>query len=248
MKRLIKILIIILILGVIGYSACNWYKGSLETAKKQEREKWQEMTEYLEYKITALKEELTLLKGVVVPREKLIEVFGEESIEVFPEEGQISLEKIERQIEAFFSYLDKQKYVTAIKLKGGTYHQFQQAVEKLSSNPPVVTGETESLYRLFQNLAHFYRVLGKKRVNLIKGMLENESEIIESVMKTFYLWFTMGNGAREEIKGRPSFEVLYKYSGYFLNTLAGRNYLLRRDPKVRILTTYYCVGNVKSFV
>jgi hypothetical protein len=241
MKRLIRISIIILILGIIGYFACNWHKGSLESARKQEREKWQEMTGNLEYKIAGLQEELTLLKGARVPGEKLIEVFGEESTEVFPEEEQISLEKIERQIAAFFSYLNKQEYVTAYKLEGGTYLEFQQAVQKLSSNSPIVTGEAASLYRLLRNLAHFYRVLGKKRVHLIKGILKNESEIIESAMKTFYLWFTLGNGSREKIKGRPSIEVLYEYSGYFLNTLAGRSYLLRRDSKVRILTTYYCV-------
>jgi hypothetical protein len=34
---------------------------------------------------------------------------------------------------------------------------------------------------------------------------------------------------------------LYEYAGFFLNTLAGKSYLLRRDSKVRILTSYYCV-------
>ncbi len=230
-----------MILAIIGYFAYNWHKGGLESARKQEREKCQEMTGNLEYKIAGLQEELTLLKGARVPGEKLIEVFGEDSTEVFPAEEQISLEKIERQIAAFFSYLNKQEYVTAYKLEGGTYLEFQQAVQKLSSNSPIVTGEVESLYRLLRNLAHFYRVLGKKRVSLVKGILKNESEIIESAMKTFYLWFMWGNDSRGKMKGRPSIEVLYEYSVYFLNTLAGRSYLLRRDSKVRILTTYYSV-------
>ena len=46
---------------------------------------------------------------------------------------------------AFFSYLDMQDYVKAYKLEKGTHHQFQQAVRKLSSNLPLVSGETESL-------------------------------------------------------------------------------------------------------
>jgi len=33
----------------------------------------------------------------------------------------------------------------------------------------------------------------------------------------------------------------YEYAGFFLNSLGGRSYLLRRDPGVRILTTYYSV-------
>jgi hypothetical protein len=34
---------------------------------------------------------------------------------------------------------------------------------------------------------------------------------------------------------------MYEYAGFLLNTLGGRSYLLRRSPKVRALTTYYCV-------
>ena len=49
------------------------------------------------------------------------------------------------------------------------------------------------------------------------------------------------NDTEEKIKGRPSLSVLYDYAGYFLNTLGGRSYLLRRDSKIRILSMYYCV-------
>jgi hypothetical protein len=83
--------------------------------------------------------------------------------------------------------------------------------------------------------------MGKKRIDLVKEILENEAEFIESVMETFYLWFTMNNNVKGRIKKGPSLKVLYEYSGYFLNTLAGRNYLLRRDPRVRILTMHYSV-------
>ena len=51
----------------------------------------------------------------------------------------------------------------------------------------------------------------------------------------------MNSDLTEKKDGRPSLKVLYKYSGFFLNTLAGRNYLLRRVPKIRVLATYYCV-------
>ena len=40
---------------------------------------------------------------------------------------------------------------------------------------------------------------------------------------------------------RPSLTALYEYAGFFLNSVGGRSYLLRRDSRVRILTTYYCV-------
>jgi len=103
----------------------------------------------------------------------------------------------------------------------------------------MVTGEMKNLYSLIRNVAHFYRVLGRKRVELIKEIMRNESEIIESVMATFYSWIILGSCCEEKIKGCPSLEVLYEYAGFFLNTLAGKSYLLRRDSKVRILTSYY---------
>jgi hypothetical protein len=72
-------------------------------------------------------------------------------------------------------------------------------------------------------------------------MLQNESEIIESIMKTFYQWYTMDDGGPAILAGRPAPRIIYEYAGYILNTLGGRSYLLRRSPKVRALTTYYCV-------
>ena len=86
-----------------------------------------------------------------------------------------------------------------------------------------------------------YSVLGKERISLTKDILDNEPEIIETAMQNFFLWFTMDNAALKELKDRPSDRVLYVYSGYFLQTLGGRGYLMRRDSKVRTLTYHYCV-------
>jgi NADH:ubiquinone oxidoreductase subunit C len=190
-------------------------------------------------KVTGLEEELASIKGETVPQQKLKEVFGTQT-GARTAEGPLSFEELEQQIKAFFTYLDEQDYVQAYELKGGTYQQFQQVIKKLSSNLPTVTGETASLYNLYRNMAHFFRVLGKKRVHLIRDILQNEADILESVMQTFYLWLTDTSG--NEVKtGRPTLNVMYAYSGFFLNTLAGKSYLYRRDSKIRRLTTYYSV-------
>jgi hypothetical protein len=110
----------------------------------------------------------------------------------------------------------------------------------MSANPPSITDETVSLYNLYRNMAHFFRILGKKRVNLVRDVLQNEGEILESAMQTFYSWTTYEAGDIS-LTGQPSLQTMYAYSGFFLNTLAGRSYLLRRDSKIRILTTYYSV-------
>ena len=147
----------------------------------------------------------------------------------------------ERQIAAFFTYLDNQPYVQSLNLAGGSYLQYQIAIEKLSAKPPIIVGEMDSLYNMVRNVAHFYRVMGKERVLLTRQVLQNESEVMETVMKTFYQWFTMDDGGQAALKGRPSMTAMYEYAGYILNTLGGRSYLLRRNPKIRALTTYYSV-------
>ncbi len=243
MDKVIKVGIVAAIVGIaayFGYSLfSSWHKENLETAKRHERVEWEKRTKELMEKVTGLEEELTSIKGESIPERKLKEVFGSESVFV-KEEQLLGFEEIEQQIKAFFSYLDEQDYVQAYELKGGTYQQFQLVLKKLSAQPPSITEETASLYNLYRNMAHFFRVLGKKRVNLTRDVLQNEGEILESAMQTFYLWTTDETGDKA-ITGQPTLKTLYSYSAFFLNTLAGRSYLLRRDSKIRILTTYYSV-------
>ena len=214
-------------------------KSSLETAKRHERVEWEKRTKELMEKVTGLEEEMASIKGESIPERKLKEVFGSDSA-VVKEEEPLGFEEIEQRIKAFFSYLDQQDYVQAYELKGGTYQQFQLVLKKMSTNPPSITDETASLYNLYRNMAHFFRVLGKNRVNLTRDVLQNEGEILESAMQTFYLWAT-DETADEQKTGQPTLKTLYTYSGFFLTTLAGRSYLLRRDSKIRLLTTYYAV-------
>jgi PHD/YefM family antitoxin component YafN of YafNO toxin-antitoxin module len=150
-------------------------------------------------------------------------------------------DEIERQILAFFTYLDTQPYIQSYQFEGGSYLQYQIALRNLSAKRPIITGEMDSLYNMVRNIAHFYRTMGKNRVFATRQVLQNESEIIETVMKTFYQWFTMDSSAQAKLAGRPSPQIMYEYAGYILDTLGGRSYLLRRSPKVRALTGYYCV-------
>ncbi|MGD8304202.1 MAG: hypothetical protein PVI55_17445 [Desulfobacterales bacterium] len=243
MDKAIKVGLVVAIIGIAAYFGYNlfssWHKESIETAKQQERVAWEKRTKELMEKVTGLEEEMASIKGENIPEGKLKEVFGSESAAV-KEEEPLDFEEIEQQINAFFTYLDEQDYVQAYDLKDGTYGQFQVALKKMSANLPSITGETSSLYNLYRNMAHFFRILGKKRANLVRDILQNEGEILESAMQTFYRWATYDAGDIS-VTGQPSLQTLYAYSGFFLNTLAGRSYLLRRDSKIRILTTYYSV-------
>lgn len=256
MDRTAKIIVAIVVViasGFLIYSKLvGWHKSKLEEAVALENKMWQNKTGKMREEIDLLTKELADYKGEKAPNDKLTEVFGNKSQdENETAEGEKGADdqgknppnivEIEEQIKSFFEYLDEQPYIKSFKLKEGTYFQYQIAIKKLSSKLPIVAGEMTSLYNIARNVAHFYRVLGKKRVLLIKQMLENEDQVIEPIMKNFYLWFTLKDDEKSTLHGRPSMANMYEYSGYILNTLGGRSYLLRRNPKVRTLTSYYCV-------
>ena len=175
-------------------------------------------------------------------KKKVIKIFRTEE----PVTQNLDLDEIERRINSFYLYLDQQQYVKSYKFFNGAKEQFQQIFKMLAGKPPIVTRETDSINDVLKNAFYFYRVLGKERISLIKDILENESDIIEPLMHTFYFWFTSRNEYSKPELTRPSLGQLYINACFFLETLGGRSYVLRRDSKVRILTLYYCLSIIEE--
>jgi hypothetical protein len=239
-KGLVVILIVAALCVLVFVNIMKWNKRSIQKAVTVEQENWQQKTAGLEQRIAGLEKKLSEAEAPADKDDRVTEALGQGPAEV--DQGKpVALADVENQVKTFFVYLDQQPYIEAHKLKGGIYQQYVESVDLLSKNEPVLVGETESLHRLFKNMAHFYRVLGKQRIGLIKSVLDNEYEIIEAVMQSFYRWYAFEDGSKASMAGRPSAEVLYAYSCYFLNTISGRSYLLRRDSKVRLVTYFYCV-------
>jgi len=243
MSKTVKIVIVIVILGIAGYVSYSqfgkWYGKSMDAALEQKEELRQERIEELEEQVYSLEEELGKQEDKLIPKEKLAEVLGEEAAAVTPEEKALNCEEIKRNSTAFFNHLDKQAYVQSYGITTGSHEFFKQILTQLSETTPRVTGEMVELSTLMTNMAYFYRVLGKKRVDLIREILNNESDISESVLTTFYQWATSCDRCDERGEECPSLETLYEYAGFFLNTLGGRNYLMRRTVQLRILVRYY---------
>ncbi len=149
-------------------------------------------------------------------------------------------EKVREDVVIFFDYLDHQDYVKSYKIKGGTYEHSKKLISKLAANPPVVSGETKDLFSILRNMAHFFRTLKRDNVSLIKGVLSNEKEITEPSMDMLFQWIVMET-ERKNREVKVSMANLYEYAGFFLNTLAGKAYLARRNSKTRILVTYYSI-------
>ena len=172
---------------------------------------------------------------------KTIQIFGTvNALEELISIGQ-SAEETDRLINDFFSYLDDQGYVRSYNLSGGSRKQFFQICRTLLADAPVTTRETDSLHYLVKNVYYFYRTLGKKKIILINDVLKNESDIVEPLMRLFYLWFTAPDRDYHDRMACPSLEQMYEYVSFFLETMGGRSYLFRRDPRIRTVAQYYCV-------
>lgn len=170
-------------------------------------------------------------------KKKVIKIFGTEELV----SQNSSPKEIERRINSFFSYLDQQQYIKSYKHFPGAKEQFEQILKILARQPPVFPRETDSINDVLKNVFYFYRVLGKERITLIRDILENNLDIVEPLMHTFYFWFTSSNKYYKKELTKPSNEQLYIFACFFLETLGGRSYVLRRNSKVRILILYYCV-------
>ena len=236
---------ILLLLAIVGYviyvQAMKWHNKAMETSLEQKGEAWQRESERLEKEITGLKEELALKQEATLPEERLREVFGQDTEEGRSPEAESSCEVVDRKVREFFSYLDDKEYVKAYRLEDGALDYFQTLVGKLSQHAPAVSAELKDPYLLIKNVAHFYRVLGKVGVRLARDVVVNESEIAEPIGVLFFEWSSAGERCKEGLEAPPPLSSQYEYAGFFLNSLGGRSYLLRRDPRVRILTTYYSV-------
>jgi hypothetical protein len=235
----VLVVLVLIVIGVAAWSLfTDWQNRRAETARQEEGKEWRQRAEALSKKVAELETELKTAQDETAPEGKAAEVFGPAATAPASQERPSDAESNERQVLAFFNYLDGRDYVKAYALEGGSYAQYAAAVAELSASLPKVAGETESLYTTLKNVSHFFRVLGKKRTELMAEILKNEQEIMEPVMRVFYQWAT---GPAGTLKGKPSLPVMYEYASFFLNTLGGRSYLMRRDSKVRLLTTYYCI-------
>lgn len=146
-----------------------------------------------------------------------------------------------RQIDDFFARLEQRDYIRAREI-GAAQDYFSDLVDRLLADPPVVSGETDSLFAILNNTAHFYRVLQKDDLLLLKDVLINEREELEAILDLFYRWSLISTDCpASDVAINLPLPAVYEYAGFFLNTLGGRSYLFRRDARVRLLAQYYSV-------
>lgn len=144
-------------------------------------------------------------------------------------------------VESFFNTLDTRDYIQDFKLDAPSSEYFPRLIQKLSDNPPIVSGETDDLFTILQNTAHFFRIIGKKNIFILKGILDRERQTFEQVLADFYQLTSQPECLQNRFNLSIQQDSLYSYAGFFLNTMGGRLYLFRRDSMSRMVVSYYAI-------
>jgi hypothetical protein len=148
------------------------------------------------------------------------------------------------EINSFYTHLDQQSYIQDLALTEPSQVYFSKLLQKVAGNPPTVHGETDDLFTLLQNTAHFFRILGKDNIDILKQVLEQEKNSFEHVLKSFYGLTYQPDSLKEEYTISMTPATLTDYAAFFLNTIGGRLYLYRLDPASRMVITYYAIVTI----
>ena len=230
-------ILIILLVGLL-YLGWSYLSGTLP---------WQQSLEDNKPNITRL-EKKAAEQEPVITEEKTEIPHEQESVHMAldkketPPEPQNECLQTANKITLFFEHLDQQDYIREHITKGSTLAHFRGIINKLIANPPVVVRETDDLFAILNNMAHFFRVLGPKDILLIKDVFIHERNLIEPTMALFYKWSEIAPDCSDtDLDIDLPLPGLYEYAGYFLNTLGGQSYLFRRELYLRILIRYYSI-------
>jgi hypothetical protein len=247
MDKTVKALVILFaVVGIalFGYHWINrWHTSAIEDLVNSEKEACLKKIAQLESEIQQLASDLETQRLAMPTKSDLTNVFGAEKPMASSRLDEIDCQRITAQVKAFFDYLDSKAYLIWPGMNMRAEVMFDDIASRLSANPPVNVGEMEQLHTLVRNVTHFYRVLGKERIELIKEILSSESAVIEPAMAVIYTWITACHtGTGPHADGTPNLSTLYQYASFFLNTLGGRSYLLRRESKVRMMVNFYALA------
>ena len=144
-------------------------------------------------------------------------------------------------INAFYIHLDQQLYIQDLALQQPSKVYFSKLLQKLADHPPTVIRETDNLYTLLNNTAHFYRLLGKKNIVIIKKILAMENNSFEKNANALYQLTAYPEELKKEFNLSIPPKAITDYGAFFLNTMGGRLYLFRRDSTTRMVVTFYAI-------
>lgn len=146
-----------------------------------------------------------------------------------------------QRLEQFYLQLDAQPFIAEARLGMPSREYLAKQIQKMIDTPPLVSGETDDLFNVLRNTAHFFRIAGKDNIDLLKRIIVSERPLQEQLLADCYL-LAMQPELMQSASGISlNKDALYEYAGFFLTTMGGRLYLYRRDSGLRMLVNYYSI-------
>jgi hypothetical protein len=220
--------------------ALNWksiVRSAAEEMFAAERSRYQERIDRLETELAELEANLREDRAEPAPPPQAADTAAGGEMNAEP-----GCREIEARLKQALGELENLPALAKYDLGQGLLPRLEAIRKKLLDHPPIVVRETDSLYSILTNTAHFYRVLGRDDLMLLSTIMNESGDRLEDLLALLFQW----SGKYEECGSDDGFmalplDKLYEYAGFFLNTLGGQAYIFRRDTRTRILARYYCI-------
>jgi hypothetical protein len=205
-----------------------------------ERHAWMERTRELEGII------IEMQKGTepkpLRPAERLRQVFGPSSpLAKGAAPRTMKCVELEQSLRAFCKYLDAGETFRSQKTYRDSWALFTDILATLEKKPPTISAEAYRPSIIIENSYYFFRQLRREKMNIAREVLQYEADLAEPLMGVLYYWLMSGQSCDKQQSSTANLDIMYRYAGFFLNTLGGHSYLYRRDSRISLLTNYYSI-------
>lgn len=244
-KKIVIFIVLVIVAGVCGFAgyrqAMKWHETSLQAVRDRHQHELDRATTALRDEIQTLQDKLAGQAPTPVGADRMEDVFGPEPVPAKTPAADQTCSALKQKVDAFFNYLAPYCDTADSAAPAHPREIFNDMMLALAASPPLVVGETRDIISLKHNLAHFFRVLKKDRIELIKKILTAEADVLEPAMANFYAYYISCDCCNPSADVCFSLPTLYEYAGFFTSTIAGKSYLFRRPSTIRSLMQYYAV-------
>jgi len=207
-------------------------------AMEAERSDWVHRTQELEGAVARLQQERQ--RSQPASRERLEQVFGASSPLVQGvSPSLLKCEDLEVSLRAFCDALNRSEIWRAHEVPQDSWRFFVDILATMAERLPATGGISHQPQVIVDNSFYLYRLLGKKRLEVLRDLMKHEADVAEPLMGVLYRWLMVGRGCDGSQKQPQQFKAMYYYACFFLNTFGGQAYLMRRESRIRLLTAYY---------
>jgi hypothetical protein len=238
------LLLTVIVIGAIVVLAVWKWDVVVERISEEkvnaERNAWMERTRELEGIIIEMQNGAE--PKPLRPAERLRQVFGPSSpLAKGAAPRTMKCVELEQSLRAFCKYLDAGETFRSQKTYRDSWALFTDILATLEKRPPTISAEAYRPSVIIENSHYFFRLLRREKLNIVREVLQYEADLAEPLMGVLYHWLMSGRTCDEQQSSPSNLDVMYRYAGFFLNTLGGHSYLYRRDSRISLLTTYYSI-------